>query len=1272
MIQATRVMVFDRLDAFRFDLDPRMVSEAPYVSEVNGEHSVAIVTTMELEKTNRLLVRDCMGVWHEYVVAGITETHASTKEVEREYYCVWSLQYDLSATFVDDPYGCGIVPGHKSVPKPARTAMDIALSGTSRWRVGSITVTTMAAASFYRRSGWEAMKTVVEKWGGEVQATITVDKHGVVSRSVDLLTQVGATTATRRFDYGHDVTSIKRTYSDEIWPCRIIPLGKSQETEAGGYTRRPTIESVNGGCMWLEDSAITPLVRVSDGSGGWEYPTLIVENDTYEEPADLKAWAEENITDYTRPQVSYEANVAQFVRAGLNPHGVALGDAIVVVDHTFGTQGLRINARVKRETGDLYDASKTAYTIGTVTKKLSNQLSRISKQLDRMTELVDRSTWYQATGDYLSNLLGRINAIANAEGGYTYITEGEGWRTYDYPVSDPLAGDEATKVVEVKGGTIRIANSRTATGDWDWRTVFVSGHVAAALVTAACITAGFIGNASGSAFWDLDNDDFRIGATASVGGRTVQALLDDVDSAGIARIEYGTSTASTAEPTNWSTTVPTSMAKGTWLWVKTTYKNGGTVVTKAYAGTDGIDGTDGTDGVGISSTAIEYGTSDGAATQPTSWSPTTPGAIAQGKWLWVKATYTYSDQSSKTTYTKSYVGTDGNDGTSVYVASSGKQGGTTTVTLSDGTVLTINDGEDGTDGRPGADGTSSYVHLAWANSADGTADFSTSVSADKRYIGVYADGTQADSTRPADYSWSLIKGADGTDGVGIRSVVPQYYLSTSSTSATGGSWSTSSPSWSEGHYIWTRTLITWDTSPETTSTTDPVYDVALTQANRQAKEAHDEAVDAAKVATNYLNFSSSTGLDIGYSGTRAKVRVNGSGTEVFDGDGNSLARYSDVTRIGRIGDGYVLISHNSLILFDMDGVPYLRVQDRRRADGLYVYEHSYKGDASAQTKWRHSITEMPEQGNAPVPIYAALDGTEIPFVAYSTSGTGYPTELGVFAAIRWYLGYANVMTYNRTSSSSYEYYELPPDETVFVRFACECDLAKDYTIGTRVVGEDVGIGSIVMGHNCSATKRRTIAIGASPDATAQDAMAIGTDASASGQHSVAIGDSAAAMETDGVAIGHGAVASGTSGNGYRVNIRNDIMTGAYGKPLYAYDRDISVATTVLTTSSLFTFTNFRFVRSGRVAMLSFDWSYSFAISVPATGNVTDLQIGTLIEGFRPVTVAHPVSNGNGVGPAWYHISTGGALILCAVEGTGAARTIAANTTFNFACTYITA
>lgn len=71
-------------------------------------------------------------------------------------------------------------------------------------------------------------------------------------------------------------------------------------------------------------------------------------------------------------------------------------------------------------------------------------------------------------------------------------------------------------------------------------------------------------------------------------------------------------------------------------------------------------------------------------------------------------------------------------------------------------------GKDGVPGKPGADGRTPYLHIAYANSQDGKQGFSVSVSEGKSYIGTYTDYTQADSSDPRKYKWTLIKGEDAT------------------------------------------------------------------------------------------------------------------------------------------------------------------------------------------------------------------------------------------------------------------------------------------------------------------------------------------------------------------------------------------------------------------------------------------------------------------------------------------------------------------------------
>lgn len=81
------------------------------------------------------------------------------------------------------------------------------------------------------------------------------------------------------------------------------------------------------------------------------------------------------------------------------------------------------------------------------------------------------------------------------------------------------------------------------------------------------------------------------------------------------------------------------------------------------------------------------------------------------------------------------------------------------------TLTNVNDGADGAKGdkgdkgaqgiagKAGADGKTPYLHIAYANSADGKKDFSTSNTDNKRYLGTYTDYAQADSTDPTKYKW---------------------------------------------------------------------------------------------------------------------------------------------------------------------------------------------------------------------------------------------------------------------------------------------------------------------------------------------------------------------------------------------------------------------------------------------------------------------------------------------------------------------------------------
>ena len=149
-------------------------------------------------------------------------------------------------------------------------------------------------------------------------------------------------------------------------------------------------------------------------------------------------------------------------------------------------------------------------------------------------------------------------------------------------------------------------------------------------------------------------------------------------------VTYQTGTSGTTKPTGtWSTTVP-NVPNGQFLWTKTvvTYSDGKSTeaYSVSYKGTNGSNGTNGTS-VTVKSTSVTYQAGTSGTTPPTgTWSPTVPN-VANGQYLWTKTVVNYSDGKSTESYSVSYKGTNGINGTN------GKDAITMAITSSGGTIF---------------------------------------------------------------------------------------------------------------------------------------------------------------------------------------------------------------------------------------------------------------------------------------------------------------------------------------------------------------------------------------------------------------------------------------------------------------------------------------------------------------------------------------------------------------------------------------------------------
>ena len=143
------------------------------------------------------------------------------------------------------------------------------------------------------------------------------------------------------------------------------------------------------------------------------------------------------------------------------------------------------------------------------------------------------------------------------------------------------------------------------------------------------------------------------------------------------------------------------------------------------------------------------------------------------------------------------------------------------------------DGADGTPGLDGKDGEDSFVHFAYAQSADGSVNFNVCEYEGATYIGVYTDNIKADSTDYKKYAWSKFKGDDGKDGDSIyitstevvyipsdNGITPPQanFLATSDgknivdsngNEIATNKWLSSIPYVIEGSYLWTRTTVNY-------------------------------------------------------------------------------------------------------------------------------------------------------------------------------------------------------------------------------------------------------------------------------------------------------------------------------------------------------------------------------------------------------------------------------------------------------------------------------
>lgn len=346
--------------------------------EINGEHSLSIDTTVQLDVGTRALTMDPSGRWREWVVDEPEQEHSSTDYGTCSYHLVWSLQYDLQQTNIgridqpgmSDDDGCG-----------AFEALRCALDG-SVWDVGTVEPKTKTAVVMNYNSAWDRLNQVVKYWGGEIDDKIEVYKPvGVIGREVNLVDHVGDKEPWRRLEWRHDLTSISRTPDPGPYFCRVMPLGNGESIIADdgetSISEPLTLEHLIGK-KYIADTEAEKVfrMRMRYGSDYWHYPITAVSYSTDDEN-ELLTLAYEDLHNHTRPEVSYSGTVSQLVEAGMElGDGVNLGDEVQIVDYGFNKDHpLTTCERVVKIEWDLINQEDKKVTIGKFRQTLEKTMA---------------------------------------------------------------------------------------------------------------------------------------------------------------------------------------------------------------------------------------------------------------------------------------------------------------------------------------------------------------------------------------------------------------------------------------------------------------------------------------------------------------------------------------------------------------------------------------------------------------------------------------------------------------------------------------------------------------------------------------------------------------------------------------------------------------------------------------------------------------------------------------------------------------------------------
>ena len=508
MRKVSEFLIQDRDNNLLAVLDPQECYDCIKDQTINADNTLELVLDVShyaaqfLKKDNRIMYLDNIkNKWHEYVMSGI-EQQGYKITVNAE-----SSLYDTLSNWIDfiDITGNTVVTGLQKIFNTC--------SPKSNWNAGTSDIT----GNYQMQRTRYTLKEVIFAWAnkvsGELEERIVI-YNNKPTRYVDIKQSIGSNKGKVLYD-DRDLTDINIEVPVDTIYTMAYGYGKSETVEGTEESKPITFKDIvwtvaggdpvdkPAGQEWVAlPDEYKQKYGYYDTNGVLQHRATGYEESGVELPSELLQRTYDFLLKNVQDQSIYKLTAADYRALNLNPIEISLGDIIGARIAKLGD--IYISSKVLRYKEDLKNPDNNDFELENNAKSISNDIINNERQITNLKDRIDR------IGDivFTQNILDKWNQEINAESGYLLVgSPQDGLAVYNAPTIVA-----STKAVQLKGGSIRIANTKTS-GQFDWSTVMTGDGI----IANAIYTGLLAGN-----MFDLDLDS----GIVKMGKRNVSGVID--------------------------------------------------------------------------------------------------------------------------------------------------------------------------------------------------------------------------------------------------------------------------------------------------------------------------------------------------------------------------------------------------------------------------------------------------------------------------------------------------------------------------------------------------------------------------------------------------------------------------------------------------------------------------------------------------------------------------------------------------------------------------